>query len=338
MNRPGIKTKLAFAAGVLAVCILASVLVMHVGAKSSASQSRYEEEPASEFLFLRKATIAECADRKPGGNAMREQGSQVVFVGGNEAPYLITRPEKLTLSRAQAPSLAVAADLSSLITVSGSSGNNWSVNFCAQGEGQSEAEARDHLQQVSMNRVGNMLLLNGFPLSKPYHAMGSLAMNAPRDAPLVINASYAAAEVRDMAGPVWVAASDARATILDTTGQVNAKAEVVDFAGSQGRVNLTGQAEINIKMTARQFEGTLWALSQRPLRVLAPPGFRTPFEATVSRPQDFICRADMCAKMKQEKQNHLYVFTYAGEDGASVPLLHLRSEYSTVVIDNPKQK
>lgn len=64
-----------------------------------------------------------------------------------------------------------------------------------------------------------------------------------------------------------------------------------------------------------------------------PPGFITPFQALVNRPEDFVCRADFCSKVKKEKKNGLYVFTYIGDGGAAPELVHLRSEQATIVID-----
>jgi ferric-dicitrate binding protein FerR (iron transport regulator) len=56
--------------------------------------------------------------------------------------------------------------------------------------------------------------------------------------------------VRDLAGPVRIAATHARATVLNTCGQVDATAGVVDFAGSRGRVTLSTEAEIDLKIWA----------------------------------------------------------------------------------------
>ena len=58
-----------------------------------------------------------------------------------------------------------------------------------------------------------------------------LLVEASHDAGIVIHGSYAAVEVRDLMGPVRIAATHARATVLNTSGQVDATAGVVDFAG-----------------------------------------------------------------------------------------------------------
>jgi hypothetical protein len=142
-----------------------------------------------------------------------------------------------------------------------------------------------------------------------------------------------AVEVRNMAGPVRVSATGGRATILNTTGKVDAQGAVVDFAGSEGHVMLNSVWDINIKLTAAQFHGTLAANAQRPVRVLVPRGFQSPIQAYVNRSKDFACRADFCSGFKQGREGSLYVFSYAGNGDSSSDHVDLRSEQSTVVID-----
>ena len=257
---------------------------------------------------------------------------------GNEGPFLLARPEETTISTRDVPSLTLTADPLNSISIGGSDRSDWSIRFCAQGEGNSEAEARGRLNEVSMTRLGATVSLKGPILAEKLQTRGLFVLDAPADAPVLIHASFAAVEIRDMAGPVRVTAAHGRAKILDTTGQVDAAAFVIDFAGSRGRVNLSAEAEINLKMTAPRFEGTLMAWAQRPLRMLVPPGFVTPFQALVNRPHDFVCRADFCSKVKKEKKNGLYVFTYRGDGGAAPELVHLRSEQATVVIDTTEAK
>lgn len=298
---------------------------------SAASDSRrkYELQPAADFLFERTPFGSECADRTP--NQRMGPGVRVVLSSG--AAYKRTRAETLTLSRADVPALTITADPSNLVEVNGSQRTDWSLRFCAQGEGKTEGEARERQQAVSMNRIGSTVSLNGAALGHPAGTAGQLAVDAPADAPIVVHASFAAVEVRDMTGPVRVTATHGRAKILDTTGKVDANAFVVDFAGSKGEVNLSAEAEINLKLTAPRFEGTLSAWAQRPVRVLVPKGFQTPFQAIVNRPQDFACRTDFCSKVRQEKKDGLYVFTFAGDGSTPEAHVHLRSEQATVVID-----
>lgn len=187
-------------------------------------------------------------------------------------------------------------------------------------------------------RVISTVSLGGPTLYEGHDTRGELLVEGPRDGSIVIHASYTAVEVRDMAGTVRIAATHARATILDATGQVDAAAGCVDFAGSCGRITLSAEAEINLKIIAPVFDGTLLAWAQGPVRILVPSKFNTSFEAIVGGCDDFVCRADLRSKVKQSRQGELYVFTYAvGADDAPRARLHLRSEGSTVVIDQLRE-
>ena len=99
-------------------------------------------------------------------------------------------------------------------------------------------------------------------------------------------------------------------------------------------MTLSAEAEINLKMTSKQFEGKLLAWAQRSVRMLLPPGFRTPIEVMVRRRKDFVRRAEFSSDVKRERQGEFYVFTYGMDSGEPAEGLHLISEEATVVIDN----
>lgn len=300
---------------------------------ASDAKRKYDVEAAPEFLFERRPIGFECVDRIDGRPTTIANGKKTFLVAGNQPRYLLTRSEQFTVTRSDAPSLTITAEPSNSVAIVGSNRADWLVRFCGEGGGQVEAEAREHLQQISVTRLGATISINGPLLDENSHRRASLVVDAPADSPVVIYASYSAVQVRDIASPIRVTATHARATILNTTGRVDASAFVVDFAGSRGIVNLTAEAEINLKMMASRFDGTLLAWAQRPVRVLVPPGFGTPFQASVNRPQDFVCRTDFCSKMTQEKKGGLYVFTYTGDGKTAPERFQLRSEHSTVVLD-----
>jgi hypothetical protein len=194
---------------------------------------------------------------------------------------------------------------------------------------------------MSMVRTGGTVsLITAHPLAgeRTPAGGGHLVVDAPADAPLVVHASYAAVQIRDIKGSVRVAATHARATMLDTTGQVDAIAHVIDFAGSGGRVILSAEAEINLKLFTPRFDGTLLAWAQRSVKMLVPPGFSTPFRAVVNRREDFVCRTEFSSHVRHEKKGDLHYFTY-GADVSVMPdaLMHMRSEEATVVIDTTVQ-
>lgn len=290
--------------------------------------SKYNRGSAPEFLFERRPFTFDCAGRLPG------QSAKIGLRPAKQAPYLLTRSEEFNVSISDVPALTITTDRCNMVAVGGSDRSNLFMRFCARAEGNSEAEARERLQQIAMTRRGGVVSLICNTLDPGHHAMSYFLLDAPTHVQTVIHATYAPVEVRDMNGPVRVTASHARAKILETTGQVDANAFVIDFAGSRGRISLNAEAEINLRITASKFEGTLLAWAQRPVRMLVPLGFQTPFQAIVNRPKHFVCRADLSAKIKHERKNGLHVFTHVGDGSAAPERVHLRSEQSTVVIDN----
>ena len=296
---------------------------------SSNARHKQDVQAAPEFLFHQGPSDPTCGDRTPGQPV--QPGIRLVASG--QAPYRRARREELDVSRAEVPALTITANPSQGVEITGQRREDWSLHFCAYGEGNSEGEARDRLQEVSLVRSGSTVSLNGPGVRRAPGAGGNLIVQAPADAPITVHASFAPVAVRNMTGPVRVTAIHARAKILNTTGKVDATAFVVDFAGSEGTVILSAEAEINLKLTSLKFTGTLTAWAQLPVRVLVPRGFQTPFQALVSRPQDFVCRTEFGTNMKLERNGGLYVFTYSGDGSTPPEHVHLRSEHAAVVVD-----
>jgi hypothetical protein len=296
---------------------------------SSEAQNKQCLQAAPEFLFEQGSSDLTYGDRTPGQPL--QPGIRLVVSG--QAPYRRSRREELAVSRTEIPSLTIAANPSQGVEISGDGREDWSLRFCAYGDGNSEGEAHDRLQEVSLVRLGATVSLNSPGVRRVPGAGGNLSVHAPADAPITVHASFAPVTVRNMTGPVRVTAIHARAKILNTTGKVDATAFVVDFAGSEGTVILSAEAEINLKLTSLKFTGTLSAWAQLPVRVLVPRGFQTPFQAVVSRPQDFVCRTEFGAIMKLERNGGLYVFTYPGDGSTPPENVHLRSEHAAVIVD-----
>src|SRR5216684_281457 len=125
------------------------------------SRREYDLQPAAEFLFERRPYEVRCSDRRPGQPEIDEGQTRAVLVAGNRAPYLLTRLDELRLSQADVPALTVTADPANCVAVAGGNRPDWSLRFCAQGEGEAEDEARDRLHQISMIRAGGQVSLTG---------------------------------------------------------------------------------------------------------------------------------------------------------------------------------
>lgn len=272
-----------------------------------------------------------CFDRTPG--QPRKPG--VYLTSSNDAPYRRSRSESLALARTDVPALTITANAGQ-VSVSGAAQQDWLLRLCAYGDGNTEAEALDRSGLFSFAQVGSTVSLHGARF-RPREAGGELVVEGPPDAPITVHASFAAVQVCDRSGPVHVAAIHARARILNTTGRVEATGFIVDFAGSQGDVTLSAEAEIDLNFTRTRFDGAVTAWSQRPIRVLVPRGFQTAFQATVNRPADFICRTEFREKIAHQRRGSLHVFTYKGDGATSPESIDLRSEHGAIVMDDTVQ-
>ena len=289
-------------------------------------RSDYERQPAAEFLFQRRPL------RRLG--QIDVQAARAVLLVGNQPPHRATRHEERVIRRGDAPALTVTSDPHNSMAVVGGSGADWVLSFWAEGCGHTQGEAEERLRRCSFKVAGSNVSMSGPSLYEGHDTRSELVIDAPPDAGVVIHGSYSAVEVRDMTGPVRIAATHARASILDTAGQIDATAGVVDFSGSSGRVTLSAEMEINLKMKGAVFEGPLVAWAQESVRMLVAPEFSTPFEAIVASRDNFVCRTQFRSTVTQNRQGELYAFTYGvSADDRSRAGLHLRSEASTVVID-----
>jgi len=300
-----------------------SALMFHVTACSSHNS---ELQPPPLFLFNERPFQMNCADRP----APLPPGTHAFLTVSPQARYARSRLETLDLMRQEVAALTLAAEPVNWIQIQGANQNRWTLNFCATGEGNTVEEANGYMHQISMERTGSLFTLNNTDARGLNGGEGTLLLDAPAEAPVTVH-SDAAVEVHDMAGPVRISALG-RATILNTSGLVEASAMIVDFAGSQGAVALNASWDIDIKLTAKQFRGNLNANAQRRVQGLFPPGFQTPVNVLVNRPKDFVCRADFCSKIKKDRENSLYRFSY-GDIANGSDHIGLRSENAQVTLD-----
>jgi hypothetical protein len=255
-----------------------------------------------------------------------------------ESVVRLTRLDEMSVSLTDVPSLTIIAAQSNAVSIKGSHRFDWLFKYCAESEARLEEAARKALELTRMTRIGGTVLLDapsrgGFAASDVV-GRGTLFVDAPHDAPLVVHGSYSAVQARDLVGRVGVTTAHARTTLLDATGCVDAVGTVVDFAGSAGHVTISAEAEINIMLTAALFRGSLVASAQRSVRILVPQDFVTPFRAVVKNQDDFVCRTDFCSRVMHSESAELHHFSYAGTmDASSEDFIYLRSELATVVVD-----
>ena len=141
--------------------------------------SKYNREPAPAFLFERRPFTFNCAETLPGRSATNRGETRAFLRASNEAPYLLTRLEELTLSTSDVPALTITADPSNMIAIAGSERRDLFIRFCARAEGESETEAREYLQQIAMTRQGGVVSLRRRSEGHGQDAMSYFLLEAP---------------------------------------------------------------------------------------------------------------------------------------------------------------
>jgi hypothetical protein len=303
--------------------------------------SHVQATQTPEFNFSKEPTKFVCADQRPDGSGAQESAAP----GLTGPSYVLTRLETKALSSADNPALTIMADPNSTITIVGKEQRDFSMQYCGRGAGPTETEARERLGAAGMTVNGGFVTLNSFR-SLDNLPGGAFFVEAPANALTVTDAPFSSVEVRNMSGPVRVAASRARATILNTTGQVDVRASHIEFAGSRGNVVLRAEEDLRLAITSTKFEGTIQADAFQSVQIFVPAKFRTPFTVWVNHAEDFICRTDLCSKIKKTSQGRkgegqVFIFTYPG-DGSAPDRFFVRpylispkeATPSKVIIDN----
>ena len=187
--------------------------------------------------------------------------------------YARTRLETLDLPIKEAPALTIAADPVHMIQIESGSQNRWKVQFCAKGNGDTPEEATGYQRGVTMQRLGSLLTLNGTESHGLYGGEGTLLVETPPGAPVTVH-SWGAIEVHDVDGPVRIVATRGCATVLNTSGLVDASAQIIDYASSRGEATLNDDWELNLGFTEQQFHGHLQVYAQQVVHAFFPQGSR----------------------------------------------------------------
>jgi hypothetical protein len=293
---------------------------------TQSSQREAELQPASSFIFRWSPVRTDC-------DPIPTKGFYVKAV--RNTPVNLQRLDQLHFSSDDAPELRVTAE-SALIEIDGSSSDTYSVQLCASAGAATEADAKSTLDAIKLSRDGDMLTVVSPSGNATRRSMAHVRVRAPADHPVNITGTYTAMAVHGIHAPVKLSTTHARISVLDSSADVDANAGefgIVDFSGYRGNVRLTSATDINVQLTRPTFEGRLHATADRPLRVLLPSGFASPFEAVVNRRDEFVCRADLCSRITSVRKDGRFVFKYG--DGDAV--LSFVSTHGPVVLDTARE-
>ncbi len=294
---------------------------------SVSPRRKYGLEPAAQFLFERNHIPTPCEQSQNPQN-----GPRLMIRASNAPAYNLQRLDRMAFSRAELPVFTMRL-VGSSMEVSGNTSDNYSVQLCAEAGAASESDAKALLEEIKLTREDKMLLLSTPKYVQEWPSTAFVQVQAPQETPVSVIGEYAAMRVIGMHAPVKLSTTHARITLIDTTGDVDAKAAefgVIDFSGDRGHVHLESAWEINLDLTVQKFDGSLDAKAAEPVRVLLPPRFASGFEATVRHKSDFVCRADICDRVSRHKRDGKFVFTFSSGDLS----LHFTSLEGPVVVDS----
>jgi len=305
---------------------VAIVTIAAVLGWSSSPRRKYGLEPAVQFLFERNHTQTHCEQSQNS-----QTGVRLVASGSSRPAHNVQRTDQMDFSRAEVPALTMRLG-PSMFEVSGNTSDNYSVQLCAEAGAASESDAEALLAEIKLTRDDKMLSLSMPKYVQERPSTAFIQVQAPREAPITVNGEYAAMRVIGVDAPVHLSTTHARITLLDTTGDVDARVAsgIIDFSGERGHVRLDADWEINLNFTSQHFDGSLDATAAQPIRVLLPSGFASAFEVTVQRKSDFACRADICDHVAFRKRDGKSVFKFGSGD----PALHFTSLGGPVVVDS----
>ena len=300
-----------------------------IGAEDRARRE-YQIQPGSLFLFEESPTLSPC-DPIPAPSGK----GPVAYLDAAGNVFVLHRKDQLSLARTEVSGLTLHPAFSS-VAISGGQRDAYSIDLCAAAGEIDRPDAQQVLDGIRLSRSGDTLTLTAPSYDPERPSRSELRIAAPRDLPLSVDGSFSAVEIMDMAAPVKVRTTHARIKIMRTSGSVDAEADefgVIDFAGERGEVRLNSANEINLKLTATKFNGSLHALAGEPVRVILPDAFSTPFEAAVRKASDFICRAPLCSQIKHSRREGGEWFSF----GSATAALRFVSTNGPVVIDSLEQ-
>jgi len=289
---------------------------------SASPRQKYGTEPAAQSLFIRNHISTPC-------DPVTRTGIRTVLMGG--PAHNIHRTDRMDFSPAELPVFTMHLERS-IFEVTGDNSNNYSVQLCAEAGANSENDAQALMKKIKLTRDGKMFALSMPQYEPDKSSLAFAQLQAPPETLITVNGEYSAIRVIGMDAAIKLSTTHARITLLDTTGDVRANAEsgVIDFSGQRGSVHLEADWDINLNFTAQHFDGSLDAMAAQPIRVLLPRGFESAFEAIVQYKSDFVCRADICDRVKVHKKDGKFVFAY----GSANPSLHFTSRVGPVLVDN----
>ena len=232
-------------------------------------------------------------------------------------------------------SLQIQAPQNGGIHVEGWSRSEYSIRACLAAAGDSVAEAKTVLDQLSLSVRDGRVTIEG-PSGETW--IGYLLIQAPNGAaielestngPISFNAISASIQARTLNGPI---------SFSDVTGQVRAHAQngPISVSGSKGDFHLEAQnGPIGVDLEGSRWEsGELEASTQNgPLSLTLPPNYQSSVRVEASKHSPVECRAAQCKQAARSWDRPNII-----EFGDSSPVIRMSTVNGPVTIGSSGDK
>jgi Putative adhesin len=201
-----------------------------------------------------------------------------------------------TIPRNSISSLQVQAPHHGGIYIQGWDRNEYSIKACLGAAGDSPAEAKAIIDQLSLSIQDGKVTVQG-PSGETW--VGYLLVQAPNGASLELGATNGPISLNAISASVRAQTTNGPISFNDVSGQVHAHAQngPINVSGNKGEFHVeTQNGPIGVELTGNQWEsGELEASAQNgPLSLMLPPNYRSSVRVEASRYSPVECRAVQC--------------------------------------------
>jgi hypothetical protein len=259
-----------------------------------------------------------------------------------EGPRLQVMPvprhtERLARHFEYSPSELAALNIdlapTALVSITGSDSRSYLVDLVSEASCDDVQQARALLERVSLTREGGTLVLRNPPPDLPgVRCRSFLDILTPAGQGVVLTGGYSIVQFFAIRAPVTVVTSHCSLSFFDNSGAIDAISSnggSIALVGTEGRARLDADLDINLKVTATTFRGTLEAIANGTVRLLIPSAFTTGIEAQVRSNSLFVCRSGIRSQFRRSRHGGMRTFGF----GEGRPQLRLVSRHGSVVID-----
>ena len=240
-----------------------------------------------------------------------------------------------TIPRNSISSLQIQAPYHGGIYVQGWDRDEYSIKACLGAAGDSSAEAKALMDQLSLSVHDGQVTVQG-PGRETW--VGYLLVQAPNGATLDLGATNGPISLNAISASVRVQTTNGPISFNDVAGQVRAHAQngPINISGNKGDFNLeTQNGPIGVELTGSQWEsGQLEASAQNgPLTLTLPPNYQSSVRVEASKHSPIECRAIQCKQATRtwDKPNII-------EFGESSPVVRMSTVNGPVTIVSASDK